>query len=138
MLKSEVLSNPGGVQSARLVKDYTQTVTGPKYVLSSEGLPVSGEAKIELENGPTASKVKVSAGSATNAPAAEVLIGVLGTDGDDSGVQQLVTKSWVMNLFNSHVHPTAAVGPPSPPMPMPDVTVPHLPVSNFTSILKAE
>jgi len=136
LYKSEVLNGIKEAPSAKLTKEYTSSLAGAKYVLSSTGLIAGGEAKIELENSEVHSTVRISAGGVANAPTSEVLIGVLGAD--ESGVQQLVTKSWVMNLFNSHVHPTAAVGPPSPPIPMPDITAPHFPISNFTSILKAE
>jgi len=46
-------------------------------------------------------------------PGAKLYLG-----GKEKG-QQLVTKSWVDLVFANHMHPTAGLGPPSPPIPLP-------------------
>lgn len=60
------------------------------------------------------------------------------TFGGSGAEQALVTKSWVDLMFATHMHPTAAPGPPSPPVPLPPVATPDNPVSPFTYQTKAE
>ena len=65
-------------------------------------------------------------------PTTSLLLGGTGME------QQLETKSWIDMMFATHVHPTAAPGPPSPPVPLPAVAVPDTAISPFTYQTKAE
>jgi len=58
--------------------------------------------------------------------------------GGSGGEQQLVTKSWVTNIFKNHMHPTAATGPPSIPIPIPAIVIPDSSSSPFTNQTEAE
>lgn len=50
---------------------------------------------------------------------------------------KLLTKEWVEQVFNKHMHPTAGIGSPSPPITMPLVSVPGQ-TSHLTYINKTE
>ena len=77
----------------------------------------------------TGSEIKINTGAtATN----KILLGGTGME------QELVTKSWVDLVFSAHMHPSAAPGPPSPPIPIPAIGAPDNPVSPFTNQTKAE
>lgn len=58
--------------------------------------------------------------------------------GGSGSEQELVTKSWVTNIFKNHMHPTAATGPPSMPIPIPAIGIPDSSASPFTKQTKAE
>ena len=58
--------------------------------------------------------------------------------GGTNGEQALVTKSWVDMIFATHVHPSAAPGPPSPPIAPPAIAAPNSPASPLTFETKAE
>lgn len=60
------------------------------------------------------------------------------TIGGTGGEQALVTKSWVDMIFATHVHPSAAPGPPSPPIAPPPTAAPNSPASPLTFETKAE
>jgi len=50
----------------------------------------------------------------------------------------LVTKEWITNVFDKHMHPTAAQGPPSQPIPIPILDSINSANAHVTYILKAE
>lgn len=102
---------------------YSITMTGEKINIELKG---ATDTQSVLMDGAT---ITVNCG---NAPTSKVVLGGSGME------QQLVTKSWVDMLFATHMHPTAAPGPPSPPIPAPAVATPDNSVSPFTTQTIAE
>lgn len=78
---------------------------------------------ISLEDGADSGSVAITTAGITidagTNPLNKIILGGSGSE------QQLVTKSWVSNLFDTHVHPTAVAGPPSAPL---------LPTGSFLAI----
>ena len=62
----------------------------------------------------------------TNNPEAKIKLGGTGNE------QQLVTKAWLDQVFMNHMHPSAAMGPPSPPLPIPAVVAADAKTNFFT------
>ncbi len=122
-------------------KTFTHTVKNDSVTLQ---IVVGGlvEKKYKIKLGTESIKISVDKGAPSDyidpitsielTDAGEILLGGSGQE------QQLVTKSWVDLMFANHMHPTAAPGPPSPPIPLPVVELPDNPVGVFTQQTKAE
>ena len=102
---------------------YLFSMTADAINISIEDSADSGAVEL------TTSGITINAG--TN-PANKITLGGSG------GEQQLVTKSWVTNIFNKHMHPTAATGPPSAPIPIPAIGIVDSSASPFTKQTEAE
>lgn len=97
--------------------------------------------------------IKVKAGAKTSKISIDVATGDIYIDpgtnagqgsvyiGDSSNKlngQALVTESWVKTIFDNHMHPTAAQGPPSVPIKMPLLNDVNSSKAHVTYVLKSE
>jgi len=105
--------------------EYLIKISNNKIIIVMDPNDPTKKASIKLSGG----KIEINPG---NTPVPDMV------NINSNGISHnLVTKEWVLNMFANHMHPTAGVGPPSPPIPMPAVENPSA-LSPFTYITKAQ